>query len=119
MSSAELVTVHIFLWASVALILAFLIFGRQRSYILLLGVTFLGVDACLLTGDKPFLRGFCAALTLGVLVMAFIEGGRDSKERLAKFKAEQRDREEAFAEFQMALIKKEQEGQEQAEKDNA
>ncbi|MHB0937411.1 MAG: hypothetical protein ACYDCO_08985 [Armatimonadota bacterium] len=104
-TSDDVLTLHFFTWLSVACILAYLFFRGHRSYLLYLGAAFMCVTLLLLT--EGTLRWVMAGITLLALVMAFVEGTSDVKERLQKLREEQKEREMAFAEFQRALVDRE------------
>ena len=110
-TSGDVLTLHFFTWLSVACVLAYLLFRGHRSYLLYLGATFMCVTLILLadgnTRTDTTIRWAIAGIAVFTLIMAFVEGVSDMKERLQQLREEQREREMAFADFQKALVERE------------
>lgn len=124
LTSGDILTLHFFTWLSVACIIAYLLFRGHRSYLLYLGATFMCVTLILLadggTRMDTIIRWAVAGVAMLTLIMAFVEGASDMKERLQRMREEQREREMAFADFQCALIAREmkEKGENTAQADN-
>ena len=91
------------------LMLAFvyLALGRTRLYLLYLGLAFVIAGVGTLIGGLAATVFFLVALAL--LILALLDGIRDSRERWIRLQAEGRVREEAFSAYQAAIARKEAE----------
>mgnify|MGYP001382297785 CR=1 FL=1 len=90
-----------------ACVLAFFLFGRSRGYLLYLALAFCALALSL---RLPSLFSLMAAVVALVgFILALIDGTREMKERLARHRQEQREREEAFAIYMEELARLEKE----------
>lgn len=88
------------------LVLVYLLQGLRRSYLMFLGLGFIALGVALALPKSLLLT---LAVALALFIMGFIDAVRDSKARLRKFRADQQQREEAFADMMQAIAKKEAE----------
>lgn len=101
-------TSHAFLWTGVLLVVAYLLYWRQKSLLMLAFMSF-GCTSLTLVSLLPngFLLLACqlivGAATLCCLVLAIVNLRAEMADRLQRLHEEQRRREEAFAELQLAL----------------
>jgi|GEM_PF-2397438 len=100
----DVLTLQIFTWSSTACIAAYLLLRCRRGYLLYLGAGF--TCGALLLITTGILFWVAAVITPLLFLLAFITGAAEMKERLRAFRAEQREREEAFVEYQLTLIKR-------------
>ncbi len=90
----------------VVLVIAHLLLGYTHGYLLYSGFGFVMLGLSMVFTKDPF----CLTLQLAsilLFLLGLLESFNASKDRLVQFRAEQRDREEAFAEFLTAVTKKE------------
>ena len=117
MTHSALVALNVFAWTGALMIAIYALLGCDRSYLLYLGVGFLSLSLTLVT---PV--GLCwisSLLVVIIFVVALLEGIRDTRERLAKYRREEREREEAFSEFQLAIAHKDKLEPRQNEQESA
>ena len=112
----DALTLHLFTWTSVACVVAYLLFRGQRSYLLYLGAGFMCMALIVLidgiTRGEVITRWVVIIITPLAFIMAIVEGYSDMKERVRQLREEQREREKAFAEIQLALVQRENERKE-------
>ncbi len=101
------------LWLGLTLVVAYLLFGLQRGYLLLMGLGFLGCALSLLLPLQ--LRWLAVVPALFLYVLALVDAVHDSRARLERLRAEQREREASFAELQLALVEAAKAKEEQGE----
>lgn len=112
-SMANSATILLCLVGSV-LVLAYLLLGLTRRYLLYLGLTFLAFAVSL---RAPHLaRMVLFALALVALIFAIHDAIREAKRRLISLREESRERETAFGEILKAQVKKEEAGKGEQEK---
>lgn len=82
-------------------ILAYYLLGAQRSYLLYLGIAFLALGASSIIRED--LRWVPLVLVYAGFVMAALDGAREMRTRLDRWRREARDRELAFAELMQEM----------------
>lgn len=89
----------------IGVILAYLLLGRTRSYLLYLGVAFLLMGMTVMIAARP-LRVTFLLLALASFVVAIIDSISDTRERIRRYREELRRREESYSELLHATAKK-------------
>lgn len=97
MSPAVITVAFTLIGLGIVLALGYLLSGRARLYLLLLGLVFvISGTGTLLGGMISILFFFIAGV---LLVLAFLAGVQDTRERWIEMQAEAHDREGAFGEY--------------------
>jgi len=100
----DVLTLHLLTWTGAAFIAAYLLYRCRRGYLLYLGAGF--ICGAVILFSTGLLLWLAVAVMPVMFILAFINGAGEMKERLRLFRVEQREREAAFAEYQLALFKR-------------